>query len=181
MGKWPDFEYHVGKWLKYDRFGSNSSQPTLRFPPWTLATLGDHWRPLATIGDMPENGHFGDFQAFSGIENNLFWDTLLDIEGRRFCLDSGNVEMFVLANPATLELVSKEYRMANWGISSQYVSGSHPPGNAFPKLEIVSEHFRRKGDSPQESSRKHYQHGKRKTWSPSTIFWTSHQNLLRSR
>ena len=21
MGKWPDFEYHVGKWLKYDRSG----------------------------------------------------------------------------------------------------------------------------------------------------------------
>ena len=27
-------------------------------PPWTLETLGDHWRPLAT---MPENGHFGHF------------------------------------------------------------------------------------------------------------------------
>ena len=25
-------------------------------PPGTLETLGDHWRPLAT---MPENGHFG--------------------------------------------------------------------------------------------------------------------------
>ena len=42
MGKWPDFEYHGGKLLKYDR-------------------------PLATIGDMPENGHFGHFQAFSGM------------------------------------------------------------------------------------------------------------------
>ena len=29
-------------------------------PPWTLETLGDHWRPLAT---MPENGNFGHFQA----------------------------------------------------------------------------------------------------------------------
>ena len=27
-------------------------------PPWTLETLGDLWRPLAT---MPENGHFGHF------------------------------------------------------------------------------------------------------------------------
>ena len=27
-------------------------------PPWALETLGDPWRPLATIGDMPENGHF---------------------------------------------------------------------------------------------------------------------------
>ena len=26
-------------------------------PPWILETLGDPWRPLATIGDMPENGH----------------------------------------------------------------------------------------------------------------------------
>ena len=56
MGKWPDFEYHVGKWLKYDRFGSNSSQPTMGFP-WTLAT----------IGDMPDNGNFGHFQAFSSM------------------------------------------------------------------------------------------------------------------
>ena len=28
MGKWPDFEYHVGKWFKYDRFGYNSSHPS---------------------------------------------------------------------------------------------------------------------------------------------------------
>ena len=40
MGKRPNFEYHVGKWLKYDRFGSNSSQPTLGSP----LNLGDHWR-----------------------------------------------------------------------------------------------------------------------------------------
>ena len=44
MGKWPDFEYHVGKWLKYGRFGSNSSQPTLGSP----LNLGDPWRPLVT-------------------------------------------------------------------------------------------------------------------------------------
>ena len=31
-------------------------------PPWTLETLGDPWRPLATLGDMPENGHFGHFK-----------------------------------------------------------------------------------------------------------------------
>ena len=47
MGKWPDFEYRVGKWLEYDRFGSNSSQPTLGSP----LNLGDPWRPLATLGD----------------------------------------------------------------------------------------------------------------------------------
>ena len=28
-------------------------------PPWTLETLGDHWRPLATRGDMLDNYHFG--------------------------------------------------------------------------------------------------------------------------
>ena len=55
MGKWPNFEYHVGKWLKYDRFGSNSSQPTLGSP----LNLVSSWRPLATIADMLENGHFG--------------------------------------------------------------------------------------------------------------------------
>ena len=30
-------------------------------PPLTLETLGNHWRPLAT---MPENGHFGHFDHF---------------------------------------------------------------------------------------------------------------------
>ena len=30
-------------------------------PPWTLETLGDPWRPLAT---MPENGHFGHFRSY---------------------------------------------------------------------------------------------------------------------
>ena len=28
-------------------------------PPWPLETLGDHWRPLATLGDMLENDYFG--------------------------------------------------------------------------------------------------------------------------
>ena len=41
---------------------------------------------------------------------------------------SENVEMFVLANPATLELASKEYGMGNWGISRQYGSRSRPRG-----------------------------------------------------
>ena len=50
------------------------------------------------------------------------WVPLMDLEGE--CV----VEMFVLANPATLELASKEYRMGNWGISWQYVSGSRPRG-----------------------------------------------------
>ena len=27
-------------------------------PPWTLATLGDPWRPLATLGEMLENYQF---------------------------------------------------------------------------------------------------------------------------
>ena len=31
-------------------------------PPWTLATLSDPWRPLATIGDMLEHGHVGNGQ-----------------------------------------------------------------------------------------------------------------------
>ena len=46
MGKWPDFEYHVGKWLKYDRSGYNSSHPSLGSP----LDLGNPWRPLATLG-----------------------------------------------------------------------------------------------------------------------------------
>ena len=29
MGKWPNSEYHGGKWLKYDRSGFNSSRPSL--------------------------------------------------------------------------------------------------------------------------------------------------------
>ena len=36
-------------------------------PPWTLETLGDLWRPLATLGDMPENGHLGGNWPFSPI------------------------------------------------------------------------------------------------------------------
>ena len=55
MGKWPDFEYHVGKWLKYDRSGYNSSHPSLGSP----LDLGNPWRPLATLGDMLENDHLG--------------------------------------------------------------------------------------------------------------------------
>ena len=48
MGKWPDFEYHVGKWLKYDRSGYNSSHPSLGSP----LDLGNPWRPLATCLKM---------------------------------------------------------------------------------------------------------------------------------
>ena len=40
-------------------------------PPWTLETLGDPWRPLTTLGDMPENGHFGGKCPFSGAQK---WD-----------------------------------------------------------------------------------------------------------
>ena len=41
------------------------NQPWGPLEPWRpLATLGDPWRPLAT---MPENGHFGHFQAFLGM------------------------------------------------------------------------------------------------------------------
>ena len=34
-------------------------------PPWTLATLGDPRRPLATLGNMLENDHFGGNWPFS--------------------------------------------------------------------------------------------------------------------
>ena len=37
-------------------------------PPGTLETLGDHWRPLAT---MPENGHFGHFPIEIPIKNEM--------------------------------------------------------------------------------------------------------------
>ena len=51
MGKWPDFEYQVGKWLKYDRLIlTHLNQPW--GPHWTLETLGDPWRPLATCLKM---------------------------------------------------------------------------------------------------------------------------------
>ena len=54
MGKWPDFEYHVGKCLKYDRFGSNSSHPSLALDG---LVHGTHflWSYLV-ISDIPENG-----------------------------------------------------------------------------------------------------------------------------
>ena len=36
-------------------------------PPWTLETLGGPWRPLATLGDMLENDHFGGNWSFSSM------------------------------------------------------------------------------------------------------------------
>ena len=36
-------------------------------PPWTLVSLGDPWRPLATLGDMLENDHFGGNWSFSSM------------------------------------------------------------------------------------------------------------------
>ena len=63
MGKWPDFEYHVGKWLKYDRSGYNSSHPSLG-SPWDL---GNPWRPLATLGDHAWKWSFWPFWPFSGM------------------------------------------------------------------------------------------------------------------
>ena len=48
MCKWPNFEYHVGKRLKYDRSGYNSSHPSLGSP----LDLGNPWRPLATCLKM---------------------------------------------------------------------------------------------------------------------------------
>ena len=59
MGKWPDFEYHVGKWLKYDRSGFNSSHPSLGSP----LNLGDPWQPLATCLKMVILAIFRHFQA----------------------------------------------------------------------------------------------------------------------
>ena len=47
-------------------------------PPWTLETLGDHWRPLAT---MPENGHFGHFGHFQA------WSPILQEKSYSFCND----------------------------------------------------------------------------------------------
>ena len=48
-------------------------------PPWTLETLGDHWRPLAT---MPENGHFDHLAScvkgtFDSETKSLFWSRLV--------------------------------------------------------------------------------------------------------
>ena len=66
------------------------------------------------------------------------WVPLMDLEGE--CV----VEMFVLANPATLELASKEYRMGNWGISWQYVSGSRPRGTLSQNWRLFLIIFRGK-------------------------------------
>ena len=65
MGKWPNFEYHDGKRLKYDRFGSNSSQPTLGSP----LNLGDPWRPLATCLKITILGEIGHFPIEIPIKN----------------------------------------------------------------------------------------------------------------
>ena len=42
-------------------------------PPGTLETLGDHWRPLAT---MPENGQNGQNDSET---KSLFWSRLMGI------------------------------------------------------------------------------------------------------
>ena len=44
-------------------------------PPWTLETFGDHWRPLATLGDMLENDHLGGNWKFV-----ISWSITLKIE-----------------------------------------------------------------------------------------------------
>ena len=36
-------------------------------PPWTLETLGDHWRPLATLGDHAWKWSFWPFLTFYPI------------------------------------------------------------------------------------------------------------------
>ena len=51
MGKWPDFEYHVGKWLKYDRSGYNTSQVEILNQPW-----GPPWTYFPTW--YSKSGHF---------------------------------------------------------------------------------------------------------------------------
>ena len=52
-------------------------------PPWTLETLGGPWRPLATLGDMLENDHFGGNWSFSSmsprVAKGVLWDTLIYI------------------------------------------------------------------------------------------------------
>ena len=67
MGKWPDFEYHGGKWLKYDQSGFNSSHQSLGSP----LDLGNPWRPLATCLKMAIWGEIGYFHLFWD------WDTLI--------------------------------------------------------------------------------------------------------
>ena len=63
MRKWPDFEYHVGKWLKYDRSGFNSSHQS----PWWFDALNS--LPVVILGHFrhARNGDFHPKSSFSGM------------------------------------------------------------------------------------------------------------------
>ena len=70
MGKWPDFEYHGGKWLKYDWSGFSSSHPSLGSPlmVWCIK--------------LTSSGTFRSFPTCLKIASHprlkkLFWDTLM--------------------------------------------------------------------------------------------------------
>ena len=78
IGKRPDFEYHGGKWLKYDRYGFNSSHPSLGSP----LNLGEPWRPLATIGDHWRHAWKWSFWPFFRQTwlNNLAWGFIWDFD-----------------------------------------------------------------------------------------------------
>ena len=65
MVKLFDFEYHVGIWFKYDRFGSHSSWPPLGLPLMVWYTEINSSGHLA-ISEMLENGHF--------LWNWSFWE-----------------------------------------------------------------------------------------------------------
>ena len=65
MVKLFDFEYHVGIWFKYDRFGSHSSWPPLGLPLmvwYTEINSSDTFWPFPKclkIDTFCEIGHFG--------------------------------------------------------------------------------------------------------------------------
>ena len=74
--KWLYCAYHVGKWFKYDRFGSNSSQPTLGSP----LDLGDPWQPVLI------NNFDGNWASTTNSVEELFGVTpMVSDQSRYFC------------------------------------------------------------------------------------------------
>ena len=77
MEKWADFEYHVGKWLKYDRSGYNSSHPSLGSPlmVWCieLTSSGHFWSLPTCLKNGQNEIKLKQYTCLSGRRVFIFY------------------------------------------------------------------------------------------------------------
>ena len=115
MGKWPNFEYHGGKWHKYDRSGYNSSHPSLESPliVWCieLTSSGHIWSfptclKMAKISEEKDQCHFYLSDHFKFPH---FWSLLQ-------CLKNGNMITRIFCSSFVL-IITCAHAVAHQGIS----------------------------------------------------------------